>query len=86
MGEEKKTDTEMPREGTMKATEYGFSPRSDKHTFADWIFAVRTSIIGSMIANQVTEHMHRGKGAPEEKDMARFAEEAAAVADLWEES
>jgi len=39
-----------------------------------------------MIANQVTDHMRQGKGAPDKETMARFAEEAAAVADLWEES
>ena len=70
----------------MKATEHGFNLCSSKFTFNDWLFAVRTSIMGSMIANQVTEHFRLGKGAPDETDMARFAEEAAAVADLWEES
>jgi len=69
----------------MKATEQGFSPRTD-NSLNDWIFAIRTSLIGTMIANQVTDHMRQGKGAPDKETMARFAEEAAAVADLWEES
>lgn len=54
-----------------------------RYSFDDWVFLVRTSIIGSMIANQVTDHMRQGKGAPDKEAMARFAEEAAAVADLW---
>ena len=70
----------------MKATEQGFSPRPSRHNFDDWVFAIRTSIIGSTIANQVTDHMRQGKGAPDKETMARFAEEAAAVADLWEEA
>jgi hypothetical protein len=57
-----------------------------KYGGPDWVFAIRTSIIGSMIADQVSDHMRLGKGAPDEADMARFAEEAAAVADLWEEA
>jgi hypothetical protein len=69
----------------MKATEQGFSPRTD-NSLNDWIFAIRTSLIGTMIANQVTDHMRQGKGAPDKETMARFAEEAAAVADLWEEA
>ena len=69
----------------MKATEQGFSPRTD-NSLNDWIFAIRTSLIGTMIANQVTDHMRLGKGAPDKETMARFAEEAAAVADLWEEA
>ena len=69
----------------MKAAEHGYRPRLTGDV-DDWVFAIRTSIIGSMIANQVSEHMRDGKGAPGPKEMARFAEEAAAVADLWEES
>jgi hypothetical protein len=69
----------------MKAIEHGHRPRLTGEVDR-WVFAIRTSIIGSMIANQVSEHMRDGKGVPNEEDMARFAEEAATVADLWEES
>jgi hypothetical protein len=67
----------------MKAKEYGFGSRL---TVNDWVFQVRTAIVGSMIANQVNDHIRQGKGAPDKADMIRFAEEAAAVADLWEEA
>jgi hypothetical protein len=74
-------------------TEKGWTPHScfgpsplTRHSFEDWVFLVRTSIIGGMIANQVTEWAKRGHGSPTKEAMARFAEEAAAVADLWEES
>jgi len=69
----------------MKATEHGYRPRLTRDV-DDWVFAIRTSIIGTMIANQVTEYLQLGGGAPDKETMARFAEEAAAVADLWEET
>jgi hypothetical protein len=69
----------------MKATEHGYRPRLTRDV-DDWVFAIRTTIIGTMIANQVFDYMNRGRGAPDKETMARFAEEAAAVADLWEEA
>ena len=69
----------------MKAIEHGYRPRLTRDV-DDWVFAIRTSIIGTMIANQVFNYINWGRGAPDKETMARFAEEAAAVADLWEES
>jgi hypothetical protein len=76
----------------MKTEEKGWNPLVlvrhlepfSRYSFDDWVFLVRASIIGNMIANQVTDHMRAGKGAPGGEDMSRFAKEAAAVADLWE--
>jgi len=65
---------------------YSESTTNVHYNFDERVLLVRTSIIGGMIANQVFDYMNRGRGAPDKETMARFAEEAAAVADLWEEA
>ena len=47
--------------------------------------AIKSAILGTTIALQVREQIREGRGAPDERDMARFQEEAEAVVELWVE-
>lgn len=48
-----------------------------------WKAQMRVSIAGASIARQAHDKMAQGRGAPDEEDMKRYAEEAGAIADLW---
>lgn len=54
-----------------------------KNDFEEWKKAKWLAIYGAMIANQVSKHTEQGKSLSD-ADMARFKEEATAVAD-WEQ-
>lgn len=54
--------------------------------FDVWKQSMRVAIMGASIARECHDKMARGRGAPDVDDMRRFSEDAAALADLWEES
>lgn len=56
------------------------------NNFDTWKQSMRVAIQAASIARQCHDKMARGLGAPDEDDMRRFAEEAAAIADLWEKT
>jgi len=55
-------------------------------SWEDWKQQMRTSIQGAYIALEVRDKFRSGRGAPDLEDMRGYTEEAAAVADLWEDS
>lgn len=57
-----------------------------RHDQDRWIEDMRIAIMGSSISIQAWDQMKLGLGAPDATDMRGFFEEAAAIADLWEES
>lgn len=49
-----------------------------------WKQAMRMAIQAASIVRESHDKMAQGLGAPDKNDMRRFADEAAALADLWE--
>jgi hypothetical protein len=47
---------------------------------------MRVALQAASIVHQCHDKMARGLGAPNEDDMRSYAEEAAALSDLWEET
>jgi hypothetical protein len=54
--------------------------------YEDWVAHMRVGIMSASIAHECHDKMRRGWGAPDEDDMRRFAEDAGALADLWQDS
>ena len=52
----------------------------------EWRRQMRVAIQAAAIVRQCFDKMAEGRGAPDEDDMIRYAEEAEAVADLWDET
>jgi hypothetical protein len=59
------------------------NPLSDWDT---WKAHMRVAIQAASIVRECHDKMARGEGAPDEDDMVRYRGEAAAIADLWDES
>lgn len=51
----------------------------------EWKKHMRVAIQAASIVRECHDKMARGLGAPDADDMRGYAEEAAALADLWEE-
>lgn len=55
-------------------------------TYEEWVASMRVSIQAAAIVHMSCARMQAGLGPPDVDDMRNYAEEAAALADLWQES
>ena len=57
----------------------------NRNDFDQWVKHTSDAIYAAAIALQCHEHMKQGRGGVTEEDMNRFAEEAAAQAEVWQD-